>query len=381
LFGRDLGEGILTGIVAAAFTLAQSLSAPFWGRMSDRRGRRPALLVALASSALAFALFGFAESLLVLVLARLVQGAGGGTVGVIQAYVTDVMPPEQRARALGWLSAATNLGVALGPVLGSFAVSLGDVDLWPGEGRQTLGAAAPGLVAAAACAANFVFAWRWLPEPNQRVVKPEHSSPWAAAGTVLAHPGRPAARILLTYAIAIGAAQGVHFVLTLFLKARHGVTEATIGRYFLYVGAWAVFARTFLLGRAVDRLGELRLSRLGIATLAVGLATIPWTESIGALALASALVPLGTAMTFPCVTALLSKVVPVGERGMYLGLQHTFGGLSRLVAPLAYGVLFDTFGHGAPMWTAAAVVAATLLLGVGLVVPAAAVSGTRSDGK
>ncbi|MBL8756265.1 MAG: MFS transporter, partial [Planctomycetes bacterium] len=302
LFGLELGAGTLTGFVMAAFTLAQSATAPFWGRMSDRRGRRPALLVALAATAFAYVLFGLAESLLVLVLARLVQGAGGGTVGVIQAYVTDVMPPEQRARALGWLSAATNLGVALGPAIGSWAVALGDVDLWPGQGRQALGAAAPGFVAAAACVANFVFVWCWLPEPVRRVTKPAHASPWRAAATVVAHPRRPAARILFTYGIAIGAAQGVHFVLTYFLEARFGVTKQTIGRYFLYIGAWAVFARTFLLGRAVARFGELRLSRVGLVTLAIGLATIPFTASVGTLALASALVPLGTAMTFPCVT-------------------------------------------------------------------------------
>ncbi|MBL8752912.1 MAG: hypothetical protein JNK15_06380, partial [Planctomycetes bacterium] len=85
--------------------------------------------------------------------------------------------------------------------------------------------------------------------------------------------------------------------------------------------------------------------------------------------------------TFPCVTALLSKVVPAGERGMFLGLQHTFGGLSRLVAPLAYGVLLDAFGAGVPLWVAAGVVAATILFGVGLVVPASDLSGTRAGAK
>ncbi len=381
LFGLELGFGALSGIVASSFTLAQSLSAPFWGRMSDRRGRRPALLVALFASALAFAVFGFAESIWVLVLARIVQGAGGGTVGVIQAYVADAVPPDQRARALGWLSAATNLGVALGPAIGSWAIALGDVDLWPAAGPQTMGVAAPGLVAAAMCLLNFGFAWRWLKEPAQRNSKPATSSPWTAAVQVLAHPRAPAARILLTYAIAIGAAQGLHFVVTKFLQVHFGVTELTIGRYFLYIGAWSVFARTFLLGRMIDRFGELRLSRLGLITLAVGLATIPLTSSIGALAVAAALLPLGTAMTFPCVTALLSKVVPATERGMYMGLQHTFGGMSRLLAPLVYGVMLDGFGYGAPMWLAAGLVAATILFGIGLVVPARGVSETRADAR
>ncbi len=121
---QRLGDGgvAVAGLVTAAFTLAQLVSAPFWGRFSDRRGRKPALLAALAASAVAYLVFGFAEALPLLILSRLVQGMGGGTVGVIQAYVADTTEPAQRARALGWLSAATNLGVALGPVLGSQAI-------------------------------------------------------------------------------------------------------------------------------------------------------------------------------------------------------------------------------------------------------------------
>src|SRR5262249_34888947 len=139
-------------------------SAPVWGRFSDRFGRRPALLVALGSSGVAYLVFGFADSLWLLFLSRIVQGAGGGTVGVIQAYVADTTEPDQRAKALGWLSAATNLGVALGPVVGSGAVALGELDLLPGPGTLRLGSAAPGLVAAAICGLDMLFAARFLKE-------------------------------------------------------------------------------------------------------------------------------------------------------------------------------------------------------------------------
>src|SRR5881392_4090270 len=125
VLGWNLGVGTISGFIVTAFTVAQLLSAPLWGRFSDRVGRRPTLLIALGAAAIAYLIFGFAHSLLVLFLSRVVQGAGGGTVGVIQAYVADSTPPEDRARALGWLSATTNLGVALGPVLGSFAIALG----------------------------------------------------------------------------------------------------------------------------------------------------------------------------------------------------------------------------------------------------------------
>jgi MFS family permease len=164
LFGTPLGPGEITGLVMATFTVAQLLSAPFWGRFSDRYGRRPALLVALSASALGYVVFGFADSLWLLLLSRIVQGAGGGTVGVIQAYVADAVEPDQRARSLGWLSAATNLGVALGPVLGSYSVALGELDLLPGAASWTMGPAAPGLAAAAICLWNKAFAARYKRE-------------------------------------------------------------------------------------------------------------------------------------------------------------------------------------------------------------------------
>src|SRR4030081_1174308 len=117
-YAREMGGGaLIVAILMGAFTAAQLLTAPLWGRFSDRYGRRPALLVGLASSAVAFALFGLANSIWLLFLFRLVQGAGGGTTGVVQAYVSDAVPPEDRAKALGWISAATSAGVMIGPLI------------------------------------------------------------------------------------------------------------------------------------------------------------------------------------------------------------------------------------------------------------------------
>lgn len=366
VFGFAPEKGLLNGLVVTSFTVAQFLSAPWWGRFSDRHGRRPVLLIALGASAAAFLLFGFAESLWVLVLSRVVQGAGGGTVGVIQAYVTDAVPPEQRAKALGWLSAATNLGVALGPVLASVSLHLENVDLWPAAGTQSLGRATPGVVAAMLCAVNVYFAYRFLPESREKSRRNEPSvSARVALRRVFANPDGSALRLLLTYGIAIGAAQGVNPTLVYFLGDRYGVDQTTIGYYFMYIGALSVFARVLLLGRAVERLGEATLSRIGIVTLAIGLGTLPFTHSLPTLALATAMLPLGMALTFPCLTALLSKIVPKDERGMYMGLQQTFGGVARMVAPLAYGFGMDALGMGAPFWLAAGIVAATLSLRAG----------------
>src|ERR671920_1023522 len=130
---------IIVGQLIASYSIAQLISAPLWGRVSDRYGRRPALLIGLSASAVAYAVFGMADAVWLLFLSRVVQGAGGGTTGVAQAYVADTVEPKDRARALGWLSSATAAGVLLGPAIGSFAFRLGApapglvaAGLWPG---------------------------------------------------------------------------------------------------------------------------------------------------------------------------------------------------------------------------------------------------------
>src|SRR6266540_3204049 len=370
LLGMHFGIGIISGFIIAAFTVAQLLSAPMWGRFSDRVGRRPTLLIALGASAIAYLIFGFANSLLLLFISRSVQGAGGGTVGVIQAYVADSTAPEDRARALGWLSATTNLGVALGPVLGSFAITLGKRDLLPGPGTLQMGHAAPGILAAAICILNMAFAARYLSEsrdPNEEAAPGEvRRTPRQAIWRVISHSSEPSSRLIWIYAIAIGAFQGSFSVLALFLNVRFQVTEQTIGYFFMYIGAISVFARVLLLGRAVDWLGEANLSRLGLLLLATGVLGMPLSRNLGMLAIAVALIPLGTAFTFPCVTALLSRVISHRERGLYMGMQQTYGGVARIIAPLFFGWSFDSLGVSSPYFFSSAFILATIFLGFGL---------------
>jgi MFS family permease len=370
ILGMHFGIGIISGAIVAAFTVAQLVSAPLWGKFSDRMGRRPTLLIALSASAIAYLIFGFAHSLLVLFLSRVVQGAGGGTVGVIQAYVADSTAPEDRARALGWLSATTNLGVALGPVLGSFAIALGKRDLMPGPSTLELGHATPGIMAACLCLLNIAFAWRYLTE-SREVSEVSHKGEARPTSTqaiwrVISHSSEPSSRLIWIYAIAIGAFQGSFSVLALFLNARFQITEQTIGYFFMYVGAISVFTRVLLLGRAVDWLGEANLSRLGLILLAIGVLGMPLSRNLGMLAITVALIPLGTAFTFPCVTALLSRVISPGERGLYMGMQQTYGGVARIIAPLFFGWAFDSLGVSSPYFFSSAFIIATIFLGFGL---------------
>lgn len=365
--GIHIGIGIITGFIIAAFTVAQLLSAPLWGRFSDRVGRRPTLLIALTASGIAYLIFGFADSLLLLFLSRIVQGAGGGTVGVIQAYVADSTAPQDRARALGWLSATTNLGVALGPVLGSFAITLGKRDLMPGPETLQMGHAAPGIMAAALCLINIAFAARYITESRDladhapvegEVRRTSREAIWR----VITHSREPSSRLIWIYAISIGAFQGSFSVLALFLNARFSVTEQTIGYFFMYIGSISVFTRVLLLGRMVDWFGEVKLSRLGLLLLGAGVLGMPLSRNLWMLAIAVALIPLGTAFTFPCVTAMLSRVISPRERGLYMGMQQTYGGVARVIAPLFFGWSFDTLGVSSPYFFASAFIVATILL-------------------
>jgi MFS family permease len=370
IFGFHLGIGSIMGVIVASYTVAQLLSAPMWGRFSDRVGRRPTLLIALGASAVAYLIFGFANSLLLLFLSRVVQGAGGGTVGVIQAYVADSTDPKDRARALGWLSATTNLGVAMGPVLATFAITLGKIDLLPGRATLQVGRAMPGIMAAGLCLMNMAFAARFLTE--SRVVNDPAAGGEAprtsrqAIWRVITHSSEPASRLIWIYAISIGAFQGSFSVLALFLNARFQVTEWTIGYFFTYIGSISVFTRVLLLGRMVDWLGEANLSRLGLVLLALGVVGMPLSRNLPMLAVAVALIPLGTAFTYPCVTALLSRVTAQRERGLYMGMQQTYGGVARVIAPIFFGWSFDHLGVSSPYFFSSAFIFVTIFLGFGL---------------
>jgi MFS family permease len=164
----------------------------------------------------------------------------------------------------------------------------------------------------------------------------------------------------------MGAFQGSFAVLALFLNARFQVTEQTIGYFFMYVGSISVFTRVLLLGRMVDWLGEAKLSRVGLILLGLGVLGMPLAWNLWTLAIAVALIPLGTAFTFPCVTALLSRIIQPRERGLFMGMQQTYGGVARAFSPLFFGWAFDRLGVSSPYFFASVFIFATIFLGVGL---------------
>lgn len=337
------------GFLIASFSIAQLLIAPFWGAVSDRYGRRPALLIGLGASTIAYVVFGFANSLWLLFASRIIQGAGGGTTGVAQAYVADTIRPADRARALGWLSAASSLGVSLGPVIGSFAAH------WGQE--------APGLVAAALCLLNMVFAWRWLPESRPAGLQPPaRRRGWQPAWAVLRHPERPVSRLTLIYGAGMLGFSAMTAILPLFLNAKFGVTERTIGYFFLYVGALSFVMRALVLGPVVERLGEMGAVRLGTVTLLLGLFAYPLPSSLWGLAFIIPLIPIGAALLFPATTSMMSRHTAREELGVTMGVAQTFAGTARVIAPLIATMAYQRIGIGSPFLVAGAIVAGVGIL-------------------
>jgi MFS family permease len=341
----------IVGPLVSTFFIAQILFSPLWGRLSDRYGRRPMILAGLLLSAAAYTLFGLAHTLLLLFLSRLVQGAGSGTVGVVQAYVGDSIPAAERAKALGWVTAATSAGVVIGPSIGSLS--------------SYFGRSGPGYVAAGLCLLNVLFAGRWLPESRRHdgataAARPRLSL-WHRLWEVVRQPLSPIGSLIWVYAIGMMAFMAMNGVLGLYLNYAYGVTEKTIGWFYTYVGVISVVMRALLLGPAVRRLGEVGAMRAGALSLALGMAAIPLPAFLAAsqpvriacFAAVATLVPVGTALLFPSTTALVSGRSPREEMGQIMGVQQLFGGISRFIGPIWSTWLFGE-SVMLPFWAASA---------------------------
>lgn len=347
------------GMLAASFPIAQLASSPVWGRVSDRYGRRPALLVGLTASAIAYVIFGFAATLWQLFVSRFVQGLGGGTTGVAQAYVADTMAPHERAKALGWLSAATSAGVIIGPAVGSFAARAGET--------------APGLVAAALCVINVLFAWRWLPEsrvidPGTRtasgrfVPAPEPRPVLHAIWEVVRHPQRPVAQVIWIYVIAMLAYNSTPPVFSLYLAWRFGITEQNIGWFFVVFGAVGVVMRALVVGPINDRLGEVRTMWLGGALYGLGYFLLPFARSVPMFLVLQVLLPLGTALFFPANSALVSHRAERHEFGLMLGVQQALRGVASVIGPIWAGLAYQHLGPSVPFFACAVIIGCAVLL-------------------
>lgn len=347
----------LVGPLVASFSVAQLIATPFWGKISDHYGRRPLILAGLAFSAVSYVLFGLATTVTVLFISRLVQGASGGTIAVAQAYVADTTAPERRAQVLGWLSAASGAAFMIGPAIGSWAFRIG-------------GHMAPGFVAAALCLLNLGFAMKFLPEPAAVRRSRQTSLNVPPLREVLRAAFRePLARMIAIYFMGIGAFASITAIFPLFLEARFGIDETTVGYVFLAVGGVSVLVRGVAVGPLVQRLGEPGVSRLGATVLAVGLVVGALADTYPLLGIAIACIATGTGTLFPPLAALISRSTAPEVQGSTLGINQFFGGVARVLGPLWGAAVFDLFSPGTPFITAAVGVSVAFAIALGLKSP------------
>ena len=343
------------GILVAIYALAQMLTSPLWGRVSDRLGRRPVLMGSQALAGCAYILFAHADSVGLLFLSRFLQGSGGGTASVISAYVTDTVGPDERAKALGWITACTSAGVMIGPAIASFSVG------WSYE--------APGEIAAGLCVLNIFFVWRSLPESRAPQAPEEQRTKKRIRQQiveVIRHPTVPTSSLIWIYSTGMMAFMAMNAVMALFLADRFGITERTIGWFYFSVGLVSVVMRAIILGRAVQRFGEVRVLRLGAVILGTGMLVAPLTVEAWQFLLCIILIPAGTALLFPSTTSLISRYADPAVVGQTMGVQQSFGGSSRLIGPVWAGAAFEHLGKGFPFWIAAGLVLATAVFSLRL---------------
>ena len=338
-FAETFGAGALTvGLLSTSFSLMQFLFAPFWGRLSDRIGRRPIILIGLFGSFASYLLFGLATSLTVLFIARILAGIAGANIATAQAYMADVTTPENRARGMGLVGAAFGLGFIFGPAIGGF------LSRW--------GYQAPFFFASALSLANFCAAWFVLPESHRAVgIEQQRLTRLQALRAASTRPGVP--QLLLIYFVVIAAFSAFEATFALFSEERLGFDATTIGYVFAYVGVVLSIVQGGLVGRIARRAGERHIIPPAILTLAAGLALIPAAYGTPMLLLATALLSLGMGFNNPSITALISRLSHADEQGSILGVSQSMASLARILGPVWGGYVYDRFGISTPFLGAA----------------------------
>ena len=331
LYARDFGaDGLQTGLLVSVYSLVQLVMAPIWGRISDRIGRRPVLILGLLGSGAAYLVFARADSLAVLFLSRIVGGIGGSTIPVAQAYIADLTPPERRAGNMGLIGAAFGLGFVIGPMLGGILSGVS-------PGAPT----APGYTAAALCAANTLAAVLFLPESRPRGLTDRTSRFNLPASLALAASSR---QILITLAVYLSitmAFSTLQPTLSLLASERFTMGAREAGYLFALLGVVSAIVQGGLVRRVVPRTGERALLRASALPFALGLVLMGLSENTPIFLAGIVLVGVGYGGAIPSILGLLSRAVEPERQGATLGLGQSVGSLARVLGPALAGALFD----------------------------------------
>lgn len=344
------------GLILTMYALAQFVFTPILGRLSDRYGRKPVIVASLLIEALSFALSALANSLPMLLVARFIGGLGASNIGSAQAVVSDITPPEGRARGMGMIGAAIGLGFVVGPAVGGMLAPLG--------------AAVPFWAAMGVALVNALVVLRFLTETRKRRGAIEGENATHQSGNVLFAGWRyvvksgALARLISINLIFTIAFTAMETVFPLFTQHTFGWTAMQNGYIFTYVGFIIVIMQGGLVGQLVKRFGERGLAIGGMIMLAAGLILLTESVNLALLLIALGILSAGDGAVTPTLSTLLSFASPTEAQGETLGLAQGIAGLGRVVGPLLAGVLFQLGGAGAPFLVGGilAALAAALLL-------------------
>ena len=352
--------GWLTGIYSGM----QIIFVPILGRLSDRFGRRPVLIVSLIGTAIGFLVMGWASSLLLLFVARIIDGASGGNISTAQAYIADISTPENRSRSMGIIGAAFGLGFTFGPMIGGI--------------MSRISYGAPFYFAAALAAVNVVLLYFILPESLSREYrsKPHDRTPLAE---VFRHGhARLFGTIVATYFFTITGFAIMTTLFALFTQRRFGFDAQHTGYVFGFIGIISVILQGGLIGRLVKMFGETVLARTGLLLLAFALFFLPLVPTVPMLLVVSAALAIANGLVNPTLNGLASQMIDRNWQGRALGLMQSAGSVGRLVGPLLGGwlLMFDLQRPLAsyartPFFVSAAILLLAFALALGFRRPAA----------
>ena len=349
-------SGTQIGILVLSYSAAQLLFAPVWGRLSDRFGRRPILIIGLLGSAASYLVFAYAASLSVLLLSRTMAGIGGANIPVAQAYIADITPRESRAGNMGLIGAAFGLGFIFGPAIGGVLAPVA--------------AELPGLAAAGLCAGNALLALVLLPESltrGERAKIGETRAPRSRREELQVILRSPRfVRVLILSFIFTTAFSIMHPIFPLFASGRFGLNERDVGWLIAFIGLISAVMQGGVVRLLAPRIGEVSLVRASAVPFVVGFIVIGAASSVPMLLGGLALLAVGFGGTLPSLVSLLSRSAPEELQGGSLGVGQSVGALARIVGPFVAGVLWDTLGSSSPYFVAAAIGTLAGLWGLGL---------------
>lgn len=344
------------GLLMASYSLGQFVAAPLWGRLSDRIGRRPVLLVSLAGAALAYLWLGFADTLWMLFAARIVGGLMAGNLSAAFAYVADVTTKENRAKGMGMIGAAFGIGFVLGPAIGGILA---------GPDPLQADYQIPALAAAGLSFLALGLGLVRLPESlsleiRQKLAAKPPQSRFAQFRAALTLPGVP--MLLMIGFLATFVFAGLETTFAMWSRRAFGWGPEQNGWIFAYVGLISAAIQGGLMGRLAKRFGEQALLRQGTIALAIGIGAIPFAVEIWHLIIFLTIAGYGFSVINPAFNSLISQAAPDTDQGSMMGVTRSVMTMARVLGPTWAGFLFAVFGRDWPYFSGAALMIAVLVL-------------------